>query len=138
MQQDPQEREALKQEIQSAIAAGRELDPDMDPHLADSVLDKYYERKTALKKTQVTLPSQPSEHPLIPLVMPVLAVGLAVAIFVFAKDYWWLIFAIPAFLSAVSWRTSGKYRYKYYKRHRRYADDDEDVAPRSATRSREL
>ncbi len=132
MQQDPQEREALKQEIQSAIAAGRELDPEMDPHLADSVLDKYYERKTTAKKTQVSPVRQFNEHPLTPVIMPVLGVGLAVAIFIYAKDYWWLIFVIPAFLSAISFRNSGKYRYRYEKRRRRYYDDDEnDTARRS-------
>src|SRR5579859_7149692 len=42
--------EALRQEIQAAIKAGRELDPEMDSHLADSVLDRYRQEQSARNK----------------------------------------------------------------------------------------
>src|SRR5215469_8918712 len=35
------EREALRREILAAIAAGRELAPELDSHLADAALDRY-------------------------------------------------------------------------------------------------
>jgi hypothetical protein len=38
---DLYEREALHREILAAIAAGRELSPDLDSHLADAALDRY-------------------------------------------------------------------------------------------------
>ena len=43
----PEDREALQREIQAAIAAGRDLDPEMDQHLADSAVDRYHQEKAA-------------------------------------------------------------------------------------------
>ena len=43
---DLYEREALHREILAAIAAGRELSPDMDSHLADAALDRYAQEAT--------------------------------------------------------------------------------------------
>lgn len=47
---DSADDEALRREIQAAIKAGRELDPEMDTHLADSVLDRYRQEQTARNK----------------------------------------------------------------------------------------
>ena len=52
--EDPEERAALQQEIQSAIAAGREVGPDMDKHLADSVLDRYAKERAARERAAST------------------------------------------------------------------------------------
>ena len=45
--QYPQDDETLRNEIQAAIKAGREVDPDMDEHLADSVLERYRQEQAA-------------------------------------------------------------------------------------------
>src|SRR5262249_38279778 len=57
VQRDPAEDDALRNEIQAAIAAGRELGPDMDRHLADSVLDRYRKEQAA---RQTALAPQPA------------------------------------------------------------------------------
>ena len=61
-----EDSEALRQEIQAAIAAGRELNPDMDKHLADSVLDRYRQDQAARQRalarsaSRSQSPGQPS------------------------------------------------------------------------------
>src|SRR5690348_7714391 len=54
---DPADDEALRQEIQAAIKAGRELDPEMDGHLADSVLDRYRQEQAARNKALNRVPT---------------------------------------------------------------------------------
>src|SRR5690242_16020364 len=60
--QDPEEIESLRAEIQAAIAAGRELGPDMDKHLADSALERYQRERTARQKA-VGRPAQQAPAP---------------------------------------------------------------------------
>jgi hypothetical protein len=45
------EREVLRNEIQAAIAAGRDLSPEMDTHLADAALDRYRSERSARQRT---------------------------------------------------------------------------------------
>lgn len=45
------ERQALRTEIQAAIAAGRDLGPEMDTHLADAALDRYRSERAARQRT---------------------------------------------------------------------------------------
>lgn len=46
----PDDQALLREQIQTAIAAGRELGPDMDPHLADSVISRYQKERDARNK----------------------------------------------------------------------------------------
>lgn len=45
------ERQALRNEIQAAIAAGRDLSPEMDTHLADAAVDRYRSERVARQRT---------------------------------------------------------------------------------------
>jgi hypothetical protein len=57
---DPVHLDGLRDEIQAAIAAGREVGPEMDRHLADSVLDHYRTELAARKQLeQALVPSPP-------------------------------------------------------------------------------
>jgi hypothetical protein len=123
---DPADQVLLREQIQTAIAAGRELGPDMDPHLADSVLDRYTkERAARAKVTGMTAPS------LAPLSRPADAIesffrgmislillgALLTAIVFTGGKFWWLAFFIgPMIGSAWGWhgrshRHSGYHAY---------------------------
>jgi len=111
---DPADQALLREQIQTAIAAGRELGPDMDPHLADSVLDRYTkERAARAKVTGMTAPSlqAPSRSAdaiesffrgMIGLVL----VGALIAFMLLTRgEFWWMIFFIgPMFGSFLGWR----------------------------------
>ena len=59
--QYPQDDETLRNEIQAAIKAGREVDPDMDEHLADSVLERYRQEQAA--RSKALAPQRPATPP---------------------------------------------------------------------------
>ena len=110
---DPADDEALRREIQAAIKAGRELDPEMDRHLADSVLDRYREEQTARNKalgrprtsaapqpaTAPGLPGRPSTGDTIArTVLCVALIGAFVALMAVNWHFFWLIFFLPGLL----------------------------------------
>jgi hypothetical protein len=100
---DPQDDEALRAEIQAAIAAGRELGPDMDRHIADSTLERYRKERAAREKAVATPAPQQAVAPhgdgaaLVARTFTSLA-GLAaiVAIVVLQPHFFWVIFFLPA------------------------------------------
>lgn len=105
----PEDREALRQEIQAAIAAGREVDPAMDAHLADSVLDRYASEKTArdaAQRKQQPVPVVPPQSPQqfrspVWLIGSVMSLASIVAIFMFVPNMWWLIFIVPPIVGSM-------------------------------------
>lgn len=107
--ENPADIDALRDEIQAAIAAGREVGPDMDRHLADSVLERYRAERTA-RQMAVGLPP-PAPTPPAPRVGPdlarvvisVAALAAVVAILILRPELWWLIFVLPAVAGWWGW-----------------------------------
>jgi hypothetical protein len=115
------DRDALRQEIQAAIKAGRDLDPTMDEHLADSALDRYSQEHAA-RSAKVAPPRpaapvvagpNPNLEYITRTLLFVVAIGGVIAMFVFKWWYfpWWLIF--PLFWWGRGW-SRGSRRYGYY------------------------
>jgi hypothetical protein len=109
----PEDTESLRQEIQAAIAAGRELDPAMDQHLADSVLERYRQERAARQRAALstTTRNQHVHHPsggseiaqiiashLSATVTSVIGIAAFVAILIWRPDFWWVIFLLPGLL----------------------------------------
>lgn len=118
----PGDREALRREIQAAIAAGRELDPSMDEHLADSAMDRYLKEEAARGKavSPGPQPVMPQQHPL-PMaienmfrgMISLAIVGGVIAAVVFGFSQWWMFFLIWPLLGGMwGWR-GRRYRYAY-------------------------
>jgi hypothetical protein len=117
--QNPSEMEALRQEIQAAIAAGREVGPDMDQHLADSAIKRYQDEKAARDKAlqprpapaapAVTgQPGSPSNEVAARMMVTIAAIAAFVAIMIWRPDFWWVIFFMPAIAGWWGWgRWSG-------------------------------
>jgi hypothetical protein len=149
---NPEDSAALQREIQAAIAAGRDLDPEMDQHLATSAMERYTkekavrERALGIKQAQAaTLPRQPNPN----LELVVRSLGTAVIIagiiaaFIFAPHlvfgFWWLIFFI--------WPMWG-YRSRRWSRRSYYAgmhqpqlpqlEEDAQRRQREADRQRKI
>ena len=140
--EDPEERAALQQEIQSAIAAGREVGPDMDKHLADSVLDRYAKERAArerassnkavVRNTVAPPATQATNIEMIGrMVMSVVGMAAFVAILLIRPEYFWLAFIFGPMLlgwwgrgSRRGW--SSRHSYRNYYRHN---DDMSDNTP---------
>jgi hypothetical protein len=127
---DPEERAALQQEIQAAIAAGREVDPTMDKHLADSVLDRYAKERAARQRavtraTPTPSPASPTTPTAIEavgrMVMSVVAVAAFVAILLIRPEYFWLAFIFGPMLFGF-WGRRGWGGHRHYRSYRH--DDD--------------
>ncbi len=109
--------ESLRKEIQAAIAAGREVGPEMDQHLADSVLTHYQQEQAARQRAlqrhdRARAPQQPGIPGEIAHIIAtnvsasiVAIVGILafVAILVWQPNYWWVIFLLPWLLGALGW-----------------------------------
>lgn len=101
--QYPQDDEALRNEIQAAIKAGREVSPDMDEHLADSVLERYREEQAA--RSKALTPQRPATPPapsgmnngemIARVVFAIAGMAVFLAIIFNAPQYWWLVFIVP-------------------------------------------
>lgn len=134
--QDPAEREALRQEIQAAIAAGRDLDPTMDPHLADSALERVEQERAARNralniKQAAPAPAMPGHpNPNLEYVMRTLitvaivgGIVLAVVTKTFWGFPWWILFFIGPALGG--WWGRGRRRYTYSAQgYQQHHDDD--------------
>ena len=103
--QNPSEMDALRQEIQAAIAAGRELGADMDQHLADSAIERYQRERAAREKTLQKQPdpaSPPAPHQyssaewMARTTVTLAAIAAFIVIMIWARDFWWVIFFMPA------------------------------------------
>lgn len=106
---NPADMEALRNEIRAAIAAGREVGPDMDRHLADSVLERYRTEQAARQnavgapRPAPTPPAMRVGPDLARVVLMVAALAAVVAILIFSPSYWWVIFALPAIAGWWGW-----------------------------------
>ncbi|HEX9069279.1 MAG TPA: hypothetical protein VF807_10955 [Ktedonobacterales bacterium] len=134
---NPMDDELLRNEIQAAIKAGRDLNPEMDSHLADSVLDRY-RQEAAARARQVTpapTPAPPARPPyagvgdeVARVVLPIVGVIALIAILTLSHGAaWWLIFFLPGLFGF--WGRGYSRRARYYDRtqrfsDRRYRDDD--------------
>jgi hypothetical protein len=125
----PEDAESLRQEIQAAIAAGRELDPAMDQHLADSVLERYRQEQAARQRAarSTTTRNQHLQHPsrdseiaqviashLSATVTSVIGIAAFVAIIIWQPDFWWVIFLLPGLL----WGWNRRSHHEHYSRAR--------------------
>jgi hypothetical protein len=95
------DEEALRAEIQAAIAAGRDLSPDMDQHLADSVIERYRKerqtQRTALAKQHAAPPAtlRFDSEEMGRFFLPLVGLAAFVAIVVLRPELWWVIFFLP-------------------------------------------
>jgi hypothetical protein len=150
--QSPEDREALRREIQAAIAAGRELDPEMDGHLADSALERYTkeqdvrDRARGIQKAkEAQMPRQP--NPNLELVVRSLGtaviIGGIIAAVVLTHGEVLGFFGLLFFLGPVwGWRGRRWSRRGYYYQSAQGAvqppDDEEERRQREAKRQRKI
>jgi hypothetical protein len=113
------DREALRAEIQAAIAAGRELDPAMDEHLADSVLDRYQEE---VSKPRQVAPVPPVQPPTglsggeVALRIASMAAGTGVLVAMVFTGHWeffWLLFIFGGMFGWSGHGRWGRYGHSY-------------------------
>jgi hypothetical protein len=118
--QYPQDDETLRNEIQAAIKAGREVSPEMDEHLADSVLERYRQeqaaRNKALAPQQPAMPPAPTTNngaeTLARVVIAVAGMALFLGIILWNPHMWWLVFVLPGFFGLWGRRYWGGYDYR--------------------------
>ncbi len=121
----PVDREALRREIQAAIAAGRELDPAMDTHLADSALDRYeQEHKTPARAPIVDRSGSSNGEIFARVITTIAGAGIFITILVLHPEYWWVIFFLGPMLGG--WWGRGGRRWHHA--------DDADYASRQQLR----
>jgi hypothetical protein len=113
--QGSQDDETLRNEIQAAIKAGREVGPDMDEHLADSVLERYREEQAARQKALAPQPPAPPPAPpyqhsaetLARLVLTLAGMALFLGIVLWNPHMWWLVFIVPGLFGFWRWNHWG-------------------------------
>lgn len=87
------DRETLRTEIQTAIKAGRDLDPSMDGHLADSVLDSYLaSQPRGPQMVEVRDDRLSADGIILRGVSLLLSVGVIIALI--ASQVWWMYWLI--------------------------------------------
>jgi len=153
----PEDRAALQREIQAAIAAGRDLDPEMDQHLADSVLDRYAKEKAARERALGIRTQQEAVQPRHPnpnlelavramgsLILTGAIVGLIVAsflhVFTFPFPFWILFFFIWPLWRGRRW-SSRRRSYAYsggYQAPQQIPDEDAQRRQREAQRQAKI
>jgi len=126
--QYPQDDEALRNDIQAAIKAGREVSPDMDEHLADSVLERYRQEQAA--RSKALTPQRPATPPapsginngemIARVVLAIAGMAVFLAIVIKAPQFWWLVFIVPGFFGMWGRRHwGGGYDYRRDRRRDR-------------------
>jgi hypothetical protein len=120
--QGSQDDETLRNEIQAAIKAGREVGPDMDEHLADSVLERYRQEQAARNKALT--PQRPVAPPMsrpggmsngeaiARVVITVAGMAVFVTLILLNWHLWWLVFVFPFFFGMWGRRHWGGYDYR--------------------------
>ena len=115
----------LREHIEAAIAAGRELEPDMDKHLVDSTLERYQKDRAARAKV-LGQPQQAASPPatrpsggevasdMFRMLLGFVLIGSIIFAVVFNHlwGFWWLIFFIFPLMGAVF---GGRGRYRSYR-----------------------
>ncbi len=134
-----EEREALQREIQAAIAAGREVGPDMDVHLAASAAERYTKERAVRarvsgqqRRAEALAPREP--NPNLALVVRsmstlVLIGGIAALFIIFGKvifDFWWLIFI---FWPLWGWGRGSRRHHRYAYRYGRGVTPTAEMPP---------
>jgi len=112
----PEDNEALRKEIRAAIAAGREVGPDMDQHLADSVLEHYRQEQASRERALARMRPQPPQRREFggevaqaiasnasSAIVAVACIAAFVAILIWNPSFWWVIFFLPWLLGAFGW-----------------------------------
>jgi hypothetical protein len=97
------DRETLRMEIQSAIAAGRELEPSLDEHLANSVIDRYLSSKPRVHQVMEAQHMRLSaDAVLLRGASLALSAGVIIAMII-SHTWWmyWLILPIMGMLMAI-------------------------------------
>jgi hypothetical protein len=122
--QGSQDDETLRNEIQAAIKAGREVDPEMDEHLADSVLERYREEQAA--RAKALTPQKPAAPPapsgpnngeaIARVVLTVAGMAAFLAIVLWNPHMWWLVFVLPGLFGL--WGRGHWGGHDYYRRDR--------------------
>jgi len=125
-----EDTEALRREIQAAIAAGREVGPEMDQHLADSVLERYRQEQAVRERALARMRPQPPQRREFggelgqaiasnasTAIVAVAGIAAFVLLLIFARDYWWVIFLLPWLLGALGWN-----RWSHRQRPNRYLE----------------
>ena len=138
--QYPQDDETLRNEIQAAIKAGREVDPDMDEHLADSVLERYRQEQAA--RSKALAPQRPATPPA-PSGMNNGEIdrqgrdhrrgdGCLPGISSLDPHMWWLVFVLPGLFGLWGRRHWGGYDYRRDRlrdRHQARLEGRHDAPP---------
>ena len=149
--QDPVDQELLREQIQSAIAASRDLGPEMDRHLVDSVVESYTKEKAARDKAISRSTPQPQTLVATPTpaaavtetffrgLISLAVVGALIYVLV-ASDgaaFWMLFFLIP--LLSIVWGSRGgrnrRRRYSTYTTAYQHCCGDDDYALRQQERA---
>ena len=138
--QYPQDDETLRNEIQAAIKAGREVDPDMDEHLADSVLERYRQEQAA--RSKALAPQRPATPPtpsgvnngeaIARVVITVAGMAALLAIVLWNPHMWWLVFVLPGLFGVWGRRYWGGYDYRRDRlrdRHQARLEGRHDAPP---------
>jgi hypothetical protein len=135
--QGSQDDETLRNEIQAAIKAGREVGPDMDEHLADSVLQRYREEQAA--RSKALTPQRPVAPParsgmsngeaIARAVITVAGMAVFLGIILWNPHMWGLIFVLPFLFGLWGRRHWGGYDYRRDRMRERRRDYWSDAPP---------
>lgn len=144
---DAEERAALQQEIQTAIAAGREVGPDMDKHLADSVLDRYAKDRAIRQRAQTVAPARatpPVAHTATTAIeafgrsaVGIAAVAAFAVVLIFRPESFWVIFPLMFFIGPWIFRGRGGWSGRHgHHGSRNYYRRNDDIMSDDTPRSR--
>ena len=113
----------LRDEIQSAIAAGRELGPEMDRHLADSVLERYRKEHSAepkavakVKPSHQDLEASDRSLDVGSVIITVAGMIAFLVLLIVQPGLWWLIFLVPAVFGMCGWDFRSRRRSRRRRR----------------------
>lgn len=109
------DRDALRTEIQSAIAAGRELEPSMDGHLADSVIDRYLSSQPKIPQVIESYDDRVSLGDVVLRGAALILSGSIVFALISSHTWWmyWLILPIMGILMAIFGNGSRRQRRRH-------------------------
>jgi hypothetical protein len=115
----PIDYESLRTEIEAAIAAGRELDPSMDKHLASSIVERFSSSQPKISVSQIqVLPHHYVAIDRLVLRPASLLISAGVIILLIASNLWWmfwLLIPLLAMLAAVFGRSNSGRRKTIYR-----------------------
>jgi hypothetical protein len=117
------DREDMRKDLLAAMAAARELGPEMDSSLADAHLRRHFgeqAQRAVQPRPRTDLAPVITANVLAPLMM-VLCVAAFVSLLVFSHGaVWWLFW--PLMIFGFGWRRSGPWGHHYGRRYDRRWD----------------